>query len=151
MPRPSVKPSHAGGHLPQRRRLHLDASQTIRLFGFTGGVQSKSLQSTGPLKTAAILTLPLSGQCTESTCLSSRPQRRRVADQSSISTHCRTDALSGQVDKKDLTSSDPFLKMARLLETGETTYVFKSEVQSRTLNPEWQQIQVRRTNGIRVV
>lgn len=47
-----------------------------------------------------------------------------------------------QVDKKDLTSSDPYLKMARVLETGEQTYIFKTEVQSRTLNPVWREIQV---------
>lgn len=47
-----------------------------------------------------------------------------------------------QVDKKDLTSSDPYLKMARVLESGEFIYVFKTEVQSRTLNPEWRTIQV---------
>ncbi|CAM9714165.1 unnamed protein product [Ectocarpus sp. 12 AP-2014] len=45
------------------------------------------------------------------------------------------------VDKKDLTSSDPYLKMARVLETGEQTYIFKTEVQSRTLNPVWREIQ----------
>ncbi len=49
-----------------------------------------------------------------------------------------------QVDKKDLTSSDPYLKIARLLETGEQTYVFKTEVQKRTLNPVWKEIQVHR-------
>lgn len=47
-----------------------------------------------------------------------------------------------QVDKKDLTTSDPFLKVARVLETGEAVYVFKTEVQSRTLNPQWKTIQV---------
>lgn len=47
-----------------------------------------------------------------------------------------------QVDKKDFTSSDPYLKMARVLETGEQTYIFKTEVQSRTLNPVWREIQV---------
>lgn len=47
-----------------------------------------------------------------------------------------------QVDKKDLTSSDPYLKIARVLETGEQTYVFKTEVQKRTLNPVWKEIQV---------
>ncbi|CAN0022215.1 unnamed protein product, partial [Sphacelaria rigidula] len=46
-----------------------------------------------------------------------------------------------QVDKKDLMSSDPFLKMARVLETGERVYVFKTEVQSHTLNPQWRTIQ----------
>lgn len=55
----------------------------------------------------------------------------------------RCDAVLNQVDKKDLTSSDPYLKMARLLETGERTYIFKTEVQSRTLNPVWREIQVR--------
>ena len=50
--------------------------------------------------------------------------------------------ISIKVDKKDLTSSDPYLKMARVLETGEQTYIFKTEVQSRTLNPEWRTIQV---------
>ncbi|CAN0282346.1 unnamed protein product, partial [Ectocarpus sp. 4 AP-2014] len=45
------------------------------------------------------------------------------------------------VDKKDLTSSDPYLKIARVLETGEQTYIFKTEVQSRTLNPVWREIQ----------
>lgn len=46
-----------------------------------------------------------------------------------------------QVDKKDLTTSDPFLKMARQLETGGLVYIFKTEVQSRTLNPQWRTIQ----------
>lgn len=33
--------------------------------------------------------------------------------------------------------------MARVLETGEQTYIFKTEVQGRTLNPVWREIQVR--------
>lgn len=33
--------------------------------------------------------------------------------------------------------------MARVLETGEQTYIFKTEVQSRTLNPVWKEIQVK--------
>ena len=53
-----------------------------------------------------------------------------------------TQTIEPQVDKKDLTSSDPYLKMARVLETGEQTYIFKTEVQSRTLNPVWREIQV---------
>lgn len=61
-------------------------------------------------------------------------------------------ACSVQVDKKDLTSSDPYLKMARVLESGDHTYVFKTEVQSRTLNPEWRTIQVsKKTAACRVV
>lgn len=39
-------------------------------------------------------------------------------------------------------SSDPYLKIARMLEGGGRTYVFKTEVQRRNLNPQWRQIQV---------
>lgn len=62
----------------------------------------------------------------------------------------KTKNRNPKVDKKDLTTSDPFLKIARVLETGECVYVFKTEVQSRTLNPKWKQIQVRCLRWARV-
>ncbi|CAM9691558.1 unnamed protein product [Choristocarpus tenellus] len=48
---------------------------------------------------------------------------------------------AAKVDKKDLTSSDPFLRISRALERGEWVSIFKTEVKNRTLNPVWRPIQ----------